>query len=154
MEHFLGQPSNYVHCTRFTTLTDEISVVAHNVKVLVISCLSGIVHSLSSSQDSKSAIIKGMDMLAAVCHSLIVQRGGAVRIFFAPCTPKRVPDFQTHSTFALVIITWLISYSLQRNEAVNLSFLRNVCLMQSAICHRHLYSVGVVTMISRLMGPI
>lgn len=102
MEPLLGQQSSFVHCTKMATLQDEISVVSQSIKIVVVSCLSGIINTLSSAVDSKNSIVKGMDALAAVCHSLIVQRSGSIRILFSQCTPRMAIDFEGHRKFAMV----------------------------------------------------
>lgn len=71
MELILGQPSSFVHCTRFTTLTEEICKVQSHVKVLVVSCLSGIIGSLGETSDAKVALSKSMTMLGSALYDVV-----------------------------------------------------------------------------------
>lgn len=101
MELILGQPSQFVYCTKFTSLTEEICKLSSNVKVLVISCLSGIIGTLGASSDSKGALERSMTMLGSALYDVVRYRG-SIRIFIAPPTPRPTTDFDTHVKYSLV----------------------------------------------------
>lgn len=110
MELILGQPSSFIHCTKFTSLTEEICKVQSHVKVLVISCLSGIIGSVGSTSDAKSALEKAMTMLGSALYDVVRYRQGTIRIFIAPPTPRPTPDFKSHVKYALVCLKLLYLY--------------------------------------------
>ncbi len=105
MEHILGQPTRFAHCSRYTTLTDEVSKlgVDTNTKVLVISSLTNVVLNLMNATDVKTAIEKGMNALGAVIINAVLTNIG-LRVFVAPCTPRNTQGFKDHARFALVQI--------------------------------------------------
>jgi len=70
---------------------------------LVISCLTGIVASLTTAPDVKTALERAMMSLGAVLREMVRNNVGA-RVYIAPCLPRDIPDFGTHSSFALVTI--------------------------------------------------
>lgn len=102
MELILGQPSQFIYCTKFTTLTEEICKVQAHVKVLVISCLSGIIGSIGATNDAKSTLEKTMTMLGSALYDVVRYRQGSIRIFVAPPTPRPSADFKAHVKYALV----------------------------------------------------
>jgi hypothetical protein len=102
MEMMAGQPTKFQHCTKITTLTEIISTIESDVKILVVSCLTGIIGALATGSDSKSSIVNGMSMIGSSIRDLCRHRQGSLRVFIAPCTPRTTPDFQTHSKFAMV----------------------------------------------------
>lgn len=104
MELILGQPSQFIYCTRFTVLTEELCKIQSHVKVLVISCLSGIIHSLGSNAESKVALERGMTMLGTALYDVVRHRQNSIRIFIAPSTPRASKDFQSFNTYAMVIV--------------------------------------------------
>lgn len=125
MEHILGQPSRFIYCSRYTILSDELSKLTQDTtKTLIISCLTPIVASLAASAEAKKAIEKGMSTLGAMMRELSRTNAG-MRVFIAPCTPRGTPDYETHSTFALV--TNLISLR------VYLSFLNLYTVFQRCL---------------------
>jgi hypothetical protein len=65
---------------------------------------TGIVATLSTAPDEKSAIIKAMTSLVAVMRELVRTNAG-IRVFIAPCTPRTTPDFETQSSFAIVSLS-------------------------------------------------
>ncbi len=87
MEAILGQPIRFTHCTRYTTLTDELSKLATdtNTKCLVVSCLTNIIVNLTGASDINAAIEKGMTTLGAIIRDLVHTHVG-LRIFIGPCT--------------------------------------------------------------------
>jgi len=98
----VGQPTRFALCTRYTLLADEISKITRDsTRTLVISCLTNIVSGLTAAQDVKGALEKAMNSLGAILRES-VRTNAVLRVFVAPCTPRDVPDFATHSTFALV----------------------------------------------------
>jgi hypothetical protein len=103
VEHILGQPVRFIHCSRYTTLTDEISKLGADgkTKVLVISCLTNIVLNLTNATDVKTAIEKGMGALGAIIRDASRTNIG-LRIFIGPCTPRNTQGFKDHARFALV----------------------------------------------------
>jgi len=113
MEFILGQPSRFILCTRFTSLTDELSkLTVHDTSVVVISCLTSIVLSLAATQDTKSSIEKATGMLSSVVREVIRSSNGQIKVLIAPCTPRTTQDFATHSRFtqvSCVFVTYLIS---------------------------------------------
>ncbi len=103
VESLLGQPARFIHCTRYTTLTDELSRLAteSNTRYLVISSLTNIVVNLTTVSDIKSAIEKAMSSLGAVIRDL-VRTHVDLRIIIGPCTPRTIKDFKEHARYALV----------------------------------------------------
>jgi hypothetical protein len=99
----LGQPSRVIHCTQFTLLQDELSRLSTDVKVLVISCLTGIIGKIGGTNEAKTGIERAMSLIASSFFELNHQRKGGIRIIVAPCIPRRSKDFMTHSNFAMVI---------------------------------------------------
>ncbi len=102
MESILGQTSRFIYCTRYTVLTDELSKLTKETKTLVISCMSAIVSNLTNSEDVKVALETAMTSLGAMLRELIRDSPG-LRIIVVHCTPRGTQDFETHSTFAMVI---------------------------------------------------
>jgi len=102
MECIVGQPSWFQYCSKMSTLTEMISTIGYDTKIVVVSCLTNIVHSMSASGDAKSNLIRGMTILGTSIRDLIRHRHGNLRIMLAPCTPRNIPDFNRHSKFALV----------------------------------------------------
>lgn len=103
MELILGQPSQFVYCSKFTSLTEEICKVQSHTKVIVISCLSAIIGGLGTASDVKSALEKSMTMLGSALYDVVRYRQGSIRIFVAPPTPRPATDFKTHVKYALVL---------------------------------------------------
>ncbi len=103
VEHILGQPIRFLHCSRYTTLTDEISKLGTDIKtnVLVVSCLTNIVLNLTNATDVKTAIEKGMGALGAVIKDASRNNVG-LKIYVGPCTPRNTQGFKDHARFALV----------------------------------------------------
>jgi hypothetical protein len=101
----LGQPTRFIHCTRYTTLTDEISRLAteSNTRFLVISSLTNIVVNLTTVSDVKAAIEKAMSSLGAVIRDL-VRTQSDLRVFIGPCTPRTIENFKEYARYALVLI--------------------------------------------------
>lgn len=109
MEFILGQSSRFTLCTRFSTLTDELSkLTVHDTSVVVVSCLTGIVLSLATTQDTKGAIEKATGMLGSVIRELVRSSNGHIKVMIAPCTPRTTQDFATRSRFAQVYRLQLI----------------------------------------------
>jgi hypothetical protein len=103
VESILGQPTRFTHCSRYTTLTDEISKLGSDAttKVLVISSLTNVVLNLTNATDVKTAIEKGMSSLGAIIRDAARSNIG-LRVFAAPCTPRNTQGFKDHARFALV----------------------------------------------------
>jgi adenosyl cobinamide kinase/adenosyl cobinamide phosphate guanylyltransferase len=117
MEHLLGMPSRFILCGRYTILTDELSKLTKETSILVISCLTNIVSNLLSSADVKTAIEKAMSSIGAMLREL-TKTIPEMRIIVAHCTPRTIPDFDTHARFAmvrwrvyLIRVTYLVSKS-------------------------------------------
>ena len=108
MESVLGQTSRSIICTRFTTLSEELSKVAScsSTKVIIVSCLSNIIESLASSNDVKTGIERAMLLIGNQFHEIARLQHGSVRIFVAPCTPRNVQDYATHVKFAQVVYVY------------------------------------------------
>jgi len=106
MEQILGQGSRSVICTRYTTLTEELSKMSTCVhtKVIVVSCLSGIVDRLSQSQDGKVGIERAMHMIGNLFHEIVKMKRGAVRILVAPFNPRKSQDYDSYTRFAMVLL--------------------------------------------------
>lgn len=102
MELILGQPSQFIYCTKFTSLTEEICKIQSHVKVLIISCLSGIIGTLGGAQDSKTALERSMTMLGSALYDVVRYRQNSIRIFIAPATPRPAADFETNVKFSMV----------------------------------------------------
>ena len=88
MEYILGQPTRFLHCTRFTILTDELANLDSDVKIVVISCLTDIIETIGSTAEPTSALEKAMRMIDTAMFALCSHRGGSIKIFIAPCTPR------------------------------------------------------------------
>lgn len=73
-----------------------------HIKVLVISCLSGIIGSLGATSDAKTALEKSMVMLGSALYDVVRYRQSSIRIFVAPPTPRPTAEFKSHVKFALV----------------------------------------------------
>ncbi len=99
----MGQPARFVHCTKFTSLTDEISRLANDTytKIVVISSLTNIVVGLTATSEVTKAIEKAMGSLSLVIKDLLRNSTG-MRIFIARCTPRRIPGFSEYAQQALV----------------------------------------------------
>ncbi len=93
----------FIHCTRYTTLTDELSRLTTDThtRYLVISSLTNIVVNLTTVSDIRSAIEKAMSSLGAVVRDL-VRTHSDLRVLIGPCTPRSIKDFKEHATYALV----------------------------------------------------
>lgn len=119
MEYILGQPTRFALCSRYTVLTDEISKLTRdNTRTLVISCLTGIVASLTTAQDVKVALEKAMTSLGAVLREMVRTNVGC-KVYIAPCTPRDVQDFGTHSSFALVLRKEKLSYYITKFKTLD-----------------------------------
>jgi hypothetical protein len=105
MGAILGQPARFVHCTRYTSLTDELSRLNNDLttRIVVISSLTGIVVNLTGTTEIKQSIGKAMSTLAGVIREL-VNNNSSIRVFIAPCTPRNLENFQEYANYALVII--------------------------------------------------
>jgi hypothetical protein len=104
MEALLGHQSRFIHCTRFTGLTDELSRLCGdiNTKVVIISCLTGSLVGLATgSSEIPKNIEKAMGTLGTVIREL-ARTNIALRIIVAPCTPRNIPEFKDHANHALV----------------------------------------------------
>jgi hypothetical protein len=104
MEPILGQPTRFVLCSRFTSLSEELSKVGScpHTKIIIISCLSNIVENLAASADAKVGIERAMLLIGNQLHEVSRLQRGAVRIFVGPCLPKNVPNYNIHSKLAIV----------------------------------------------------
>lgn len=129
MELRVGQPTRFQHCTKLKTLTEMISTVDSDVKVLVISCLTGIVNTLCSAEDTKGSLVQGMTMIGASIRDLLRFRQG-MRVCIAPCTPRKNPDFISHSKFAQVLFDVIINHS----DYSTYLILSVACPMRPEIC--------------------
>jgi hypothetical protein len=98
----LGQPTKFQRCTKLSTLTEIVSTVDSSVEVVVISCMTGIIATMCSSGDVKGTIVRSMTMLGVSLRDLCRHRLENLQVFIAPCTPRTMTDFQTHSKFAMV----------------------------------------------------
>jgi hypothetical protein len=101
MESILGQTSRFIYCTRYTVLTDELSKLTKATTTLVISCMAGVVSNLTTSPDVKTALETAMTSIASMLRDLIRSQPG-LRVIVVHCTPRNTPDYETHSTFAMV----------------------------------------------------
>jgi len=102
VEQLLGQPSRSIYCSKLSSVLEAISTLSSNIKVVVISCLSGIVGTCAEGSDPKTAIEKAMTLIGNGLFSLSTQRQHGIRIFIAPCTPRQSADFPTHNKLAMV----------------------------------------------------
>jgi hypothetical protein len=109
MEQILGQPTRFVMCSRFTSLSEELSKVGScsHTKIIIISCLSNIVENLASSNDAKTGIERAMLLIGNQLHEVSRMMRGSVRIFVGPCLPKKVANYSTHAQFAMVGVSTL-----------------------------------------------
>ncbi len=105
VESILGQPTRFTQCSRYTTLTDEISKIGTDskTKILVISSLTNVVLNLMNAAEAKPAIEKGMNALGAVIRDAARTNVG-LRVFVAPCTPRNTQGFVEHAKFASVSV--------------------------------------------------
>jgi hypothetical protein len=105
MQHILGQTSRFSYCTRFTVLTDELSKMTKETNTLVISCMASVVSNLvnQTSGDVKTALETAMTSIGSMLRDLVRSHAG-LRVIVVHCTPRGTPDYETHSTFAMVII--------------------------------------------------
>ncbi len=103
MSTILGQPARFVYCTRYTSLTDELSKLSIDLttRVVVISNLTGIVMNLTGTSEVMQSIEKAMGTLAAAIRELVLSNA-SIRVFISPCTPRNMPNFQEYSNHALV----------------------------------------------------
>jgi hypothetical protein len=103
MEAILGLPSRFIHCTRYTALTDELSRLTgdNNTKFLVISSLTGILVNLTGTSEVAKAIEKAMGTLGNVIKEL-VRSNISLKVFIAPCTPRNIENFKELSNLLLV----------------------------------------------------
>jgi hypothetical protein len=103
MEAILGQPSRFIHCTRYTSLTDEISRLSgdSSTKYLVISSLTGILVNLTGASEVAKAIEKAMGTLGNVIKE-VVRNNVGLRVFVSPCTPRNIENFKELSNLLLV----------------------------------------------------
>jgi hypothetical protein len=99
----LGQPARFVHCSKFTSLTDELSRLANDTqtKIVVISSLTNIVVGLTGTSEIPKSIEKAMGSLSAVIKDTLRNSTG-MRIFIARCTPRNIPGFSDYTHQALV----------------------------------------------------
>ncbi len=106
MTAILGQPARYINCTKYTTLTDELSRLINDLatRVVVISSLTGIVVNLTGTSEVKTAIERAMGSLASAIKELVLSNS-SIRIYIAPCTPRTLPQFQEYAGHALVLNT-------------------------------------------------
>jgi hypothetical protein len=107
MEIILGQPCKFAYCTRYSVLTDELCKLQKETTVVVISCLSGIVATLLTTSDAKSAIEKVMTSLGSILRDL-VRSNPRMRIMIVNCTPRGTPEYDEQSSFAMVTFIVLI----------------------------------------------
>jgi hypothetical protein len=101
VDSILGRPSKFVFCTRYSVLTEELSKVDRETTTLVISCLSGIVTNVMSTPDVKSGLEKVMTSIGSMFLE-IVKTCPRMKIVAVHCTPRDLPDYDTHSSFAMV----------------------------------------------------
>ncbi len=99
----MGQPSRFIHCTKYTTLADELSrlVTDRTTRVVVISCLTNIVVNLTGTSDIPKSIERAMGSLGNVIKDVLRSNSG-LRIFISQCTPRNIEGFKEFSTLALV----------------------------------------------------
>lgn len=103
MEVILGQSSRFTFCSKMSSLTEEISLVtSDNTKVIIVSCLSGIISTLAKNQDAKTSIERAMSMFGTLLYDIHRTRQGGIKIFISPGTPRADKDFETHNKFAMV----------------------------------------------------
>jgi len=105
MEKILGQPTRSVLCTRFTSLSEELSKVTNcaHTKVIAISCLSSIVEKIMQSSEIKAGLERAMLLIGNMIHEVHQSKKGSIRILVAPCTPRRIIDYNIHSRYAMVL---------------------------------------------------
>jgi hypothetical protein len=103
MAAILGQATRFIHCTRYTSLTDELSRLSNDLttRVVVLSSLTGIVMNLTGTTEIKQAIGQAMGSLAAAIREF-VHSNSSIRVFIAPCTPRNLENFQEYANHALV----------------------------------------------------
>ncbi len=99
----MGQPSRFVHCTRYTGLTDELSrlVTDRTTRVVVISSLTNILVGLTGTSEVPKAIERAMGSLGNVIKDVLRSNSG-LRIFISQCTPRNIEGFKEYSALALV----------------------------------------------------
>ncbi len=99
----MGQPTRFVHCTRYTGLTDELSRMTNdtNTKIVVISSLTNIVVGLTGASEIPKAIEKAMRSLGAVIKDVLRTNTG-MRVFISRCTPRNIQGFGECSNLAMV----------------------------------------------------
>jgi hypothetical protein len=101
----LGQVSRFVYCTRFTLLTDELTKLTKDTNTLVISCMSSVVANLvaQAEGDMKTTLETAMASIGSMLREVTRAIHG-FRVIVVHCTPRGTPDFDTHSTFSMVIL--------------------------------------------------
>ena len=106
MELLLGCPSTFATCTNLTSLCDAVGVLDQEVRILVISCMGGIINTMGNTPDPKHSIEKAMRMLGGLMNNAIERRQApgqsSLRIFVAPSTPRNVATFEGHCKIAVV----------------------------------------------------
>jgi hypothetical protein len=72
--------------------------------------MTNIIMGLATALDAKTAIEKAMTTLCAQFREVTRTLQGSIVIFVAPCTPRNLEDFYTHSRFATVTDYIVIIY--------------------------------------------
>jgi hypothetical protein len=103
IDAILGQPSRFVYCTRYTGLTDELSRLTNDTdtKVVVISCLTGIVVNLTTTSDVPAAIEKAMGTLGMVIKD-VVRNSSRIKLYISRCTTRNIQNFDEYASMSLV----------------------------------------------------
>ncbi len=92
----------YIHCSKLTSLQDELSRLDEDVQVLIISCMGGIINTMSSAPDPKHTLEKTMRMLGGLMIDAIRKHSGRLRVFVAPSTPRTAANFESHCKHSVV----------------------------------------------------
>ncbi len=107
----MGRPSTFVNCTKLTALCDAVAMLEPEVRILVISCMGGIINTMSSASDPKYAIEKAMRMLGGMFNNALEKRQApgqeSLRIFVAPSTPRSMAAFEGHCKIAVVSLGYM-----------------------------------------------
>ena len=102
MEHILGQPMRFLHCTRFTSMADTLATLDTDIRVVIVSCMTDVITALGTAQDPVDAIERGMNAIDSALYSLYDQRGSTLKVFIGPCTPRNTPNFGSLSKLGMV----------------------------------------------------
>ena len=105
MAQLMGHAYDHVHCTQFALLSEEISKLSTDVRVLVVGCLGGIIADFVKAGKAKESIEKAMMMISASLADQLSNRQN-LKIFLVKPPPRTDLDFGTFCNFGMVRISF------------------------------------------------